>query len=254
MKNYKKYNKPSKIVGFFHGIDTATQNDYYTDVVHVLPEKPKMDNTESDRFTWHPYLVGIMRLQKMEPNQMIDRQIQFFNKFPPFFANIDSSREAFLVNALIKKYGETIIEPVNFSNVGSSNTKFELKQIGYSYLHAGYEWPNDTALETELPRLAKLIRILKKEMIHEQVEYTPTGRITFNEPVGKHNDLVHGWELSLRAVMKFQEKNLGYELRNPNREGFSSILDEIYKDYDTEETISEAVYDIGGGGASRMPY
>jgi hypothetical protein len=235
---------PQEIVGFFHGIDTATQNDYYTDVVHVLPAKPKMINIEADRYKWLPYLVGIMRLKKMEPNEMIDTQIKYFNKFPPHRADIDSSREEFLVNALIRKYGETTIEPVKFLNAGTSNTKFQLKQIGYAYLHAGYQWPNEVALEDTHPRFAKLIRILKKEMIHEQVQYTSTGKITFNEPVGKHNDLVHGWELSLQAVMKFQERNLGYEKRSPEKSTeYSNTIEDIYKDYPMEETLSDAVYD-----------
>jgi hypothetical protein len=245
---------PAKIVGFFHGIDTATQNDYYTDVVHVLTEKPKMINTEAQRYTWNPFLVAIMRLKKMEPNEMMDQQIKWFNRFPPFRAQIDSSREEFLVNALIRKYGESVIIPVKFMNSGSSNTKFQLKQIGYSFLHGGYQWPNDTKIELTHRRLAKLIRILKKEMIHEQVQYTPTGKITFNEPVGKHNDLVHGWELSLKGVMEYQEKNLGYEKRNPEHNEYSNITDDIYKDYPTEETFSDEIFDRNVGGASSMPY
>jgi hypothetical protein len=245
---------PAKIVGFFHGIDTATQNDYYTDVVHVLTEKPKMANEAAARFTWNPFLCGILRFRKLEPNKMIDLQVRYFNQFPPFRADIDSSREEFLVNALIRKYGESIIVPVKFMNAGASNTKFTLKQIGYSFLHGGYQWPNDTKLEKTHPRFAKLIRILKKEMIHEQVQYTPTGKITFNEPAGKHNDLVHGWELSLKAVMDFQQKNLGYEKRNPKQSEYSNVVDDIYKDYPTEETVSDQVFDRSVGSASSMPF
>ena len=241
MQKYKQSPDPQRIVGFFHGIDTATQNDYYTDVVHVLTEKPKLQNTESQRYIWNPYLAGIMRLKKMEPNLMVDTQIKFFNKFPPFMVQIDSSREEFLVNALIRKYGESIIIPVKFLNVGQTNVKFDLKQIGYSYLHAGYQWPDDSAVEKTHPRFAKLIRIMRKEMLHEQVQYTQSGRITFNEPAGKHNDLVHGWELSLKGVMEFQQKNLGYELRQPKHQEFANSMSEIYSDYpagDDDDTIS----------------
>ena len=243
-----------KIVGFFHGIDTATQNDYYTDVVHVLPQKAPRINEDADRYKWLPYLVGIYRIGKREPNEIIDLQIQKFNKFPPFKCCIDATREMFLVNALTRKYGESIIEPVKFMNAGNSNTKFQLKQIGYAYLHSGYQWPDDIAIEKTHPRLAKLIRILKKEMLHEQMEYTPSGKITFNEPVGRHNDLVHGWELSLKAVMEFQQKNLGYEKRKPEHNEYSNIVDEIYKDYPTEEIISDKIYDQNPGGIGSMPY
>lgn len=237
----------ARIVGFFHGIDLATQNDYYTDVIHVLPEKPQLENEAGKRYTWNPFLCGIMRLKKMEPNEMIDTQIKTFNKFPPFNAQIDSSREEFLANAMLKKYGESIITPVKFLNQGATNIKFDLKQIGYSYLHAGYQWPDDIKIEKIHPRLAKLIRILKKEMIHEQVQYTQTGRLTFNEPIGKHNDLVHGWELSLKGVMEFQEKNLGYELRKPENPAYATITDEIYADYEEEETVPDEIYEKGAG-------
>lgn len=65
MIKYKSYDKERAVIGFFHGIDLATQNDYYTDVVHVLPEKPKLDvHDPNTRFTWMPFLVGIMRLKK----------------------------------------------------------------------------------------------------------------------------------------------------------------------------------------------
>lgn len=258
MNQYRPSPEPHNIVGFFHGIDTATQNDYYTDVVHVLTEKPKLANTESERFSWNPFLCGILRLKKMEPNEMIDTQIRFFNRFPPFRAQIDSSREEFLVNALIKKYGESIVIPTKFLNAGATNVKFDLKQIGFSYLDGGYEWPNDVEIEKTHPRLAKLIRILKKEMIHEQVEYTANGRITFNEPPGRHNDLVHGWELSLKGVMEFQQKNLGYELRKPEHSEYAHSMDDIYKDYPTgdEDNGEDAVlqkYNVGGGSSS-LPF
>ena len=48
----------SSIVGFFHGIDPATQNDYYTDIVHVLTEKPLLRDPSHERVIWLPSLVG----------------------------------------------------------------------------------------------------------------------------------------------------------------------------------------------------
>jgi len=93
-------------------------------------------------------------------------------------------------------------------------------------------------------------------MVHEQVEYTPSGRITFNEPVGKHNDLVHGWELSLKGVMEFQQKNLGYELRNPQQSEFAHSMDDIYKDYPTGDIdYSDDIMDkFSGVGSSAIPF
>lgn len=181
---------------------------------------------------------------------MIDDQINMFNKFPPMLAEIDISREDFLGNAMQRKYGEGHIILQKFINAGTSNTKFHLKQIGYSYLQGGYEWPNDTQLEKTMPRFAKLIRILKKEMIHEQIEYTNNGRITFNEPVGKHNDLVHGWEMSLDAAMQFQQKNLGYEKTVPQNAEFKSIMDDVYGDYPDEDLVYDDVFERGSSSSA----
>ena len=236
--------QPNPIVGFFHGIDPATQGDYYTDIIHVLTEKPKLLNEEDpNRYKWLPFLIGIMRLKHRDPNEIIDLQVRSFNKYPPHIAKIDASREDFLTNALIRKYGETKIMPVKFLNSGQSNVKFHLKQVGYNYLNAGYSWPNDMIIEESQPRFAKLLRILKKEMMHEMVEYTANQRVTFKHPIGKHNDLVHGWELSLDAVMEFQQKNLGYEKRKIDNQAFKQTHDEIYKDYPTEEYEEDEIFD-----------
>ncbi len=122
----------------------------------------------------------------------------------------------------------------------------------------GYQWPDDSLIEKKMPRFAKLIRILKKEMVHEQVEYTNNGRITFNEPSNKHNDLVHGWELSLKGVMEFQQKNLGYELRKPQHQEYANSMQDIYKDYPTgdEDDGSDAILQKHGmgGGSSTLPF
>ncbi len=235
------------VVGFFHGIDPATKGDYYTDIVHVLTQKPQRLNEEDlTQYKWLPFLCGIMRLKNRDPNEIIDLQIKMFNKFPPMRAKIDASREDFLTNALVRKYGETTILPVKFLNTGASNTKFHLKQIGYSYLNAGYQWPNEFEIEKTSPKFAKLLRILKKEMMHEQVETTDSGRVTFKHPIGKHNDMVHGWELSLDAVMTFQQKNLGYEKIKSQNQIFDTQQQSIYEDYPSEEIEPDEDYETQG--------
>jgi len=243
--------QPQPIVGFFHGIDPATQNDYYTDIVHVLTEKPKLNPAKlEDRFRWLPFICGILRLRKMDPNEMIDMQIRMFNKFPPMLAEVDITREDFYTNALIRKYGESKIIGVRFGNTGATNTKYQLKQVGYSYINAGYQWPDDTQIEKTQPKTAKLLRILKKEMMHEQVKYTPSGRVTFEHPIGKHNDMTHGWELSLKGVMDYQQKNLGYEKRKIDNPLFEQQQDKIYKDYPTEDLQYDTIYDRPSEGSA----
>jgi len=251
--------QPNPIAGFFHGIDPATKGDYYTDIVHVLPAKPKQTLLQpGQKFKWIPYICHIMRLKKMDPDDIIDQQIKAFNRFPPMFAKIDTSREDFLANALQRKYGESKILPVKFLNSGASNTKFHLKQVGYSFIQAGYEWPNDRKLEEMgYSRFAKLLRILKKEMMHELVTKTDNGRISFGHPSGKHNDMVHGWELSLDAVMEFQQKNLGYEKRRNEQKAFDTVQEKIYNTDEYDEVEKRAMGDIsaipGGPSAFSMP-
>lgn len=252
---YVKNAAQASIVGFFHGIDVASQNDYYVDTIHVLTSKPKILPTAPfERPIWIPFLAHIFRTHHRPPDEIIDIQIKLFNKFPPTIVKIDTSREDFLTNALVRKYGETTIIPVKFTNSGNSNTKFQLKQRGYSYLNAGYEWPDTNILEKTHPKFAKLIKILKKEMLHEQVKYTNNDRVTFDHPAGKHNDLVHGWELSLDAVMEFQQRNLGYEKQRPEKSKFQMQTDETYEDYPTEETLENETFDqIGMGGINSLP-
>ncbi len=83
--------------------------------------------------------------------------------------------------------------------------------------------------------------------MHEQVEHTKNDRVTFNHPIGKHNDTVHGWELSLDAVMEFQQKNLGYQKRQINEEAFRATHEDIYKDYPEEEYVEDEIYDRSMG-------
>lgn len=245
--------QPNEIVGFFHGIDPASQNDYYTDVVHVLPQKPRTTtDNQAKEFKWIPYPVYIFRTRKIDPNEIIDLQIKIFNKFPPTFMTIDGSREEFLANSIKRKYGESRMEIMKFLNSGQSNVKFKLKQLGYAAIESGYEWPDIFQLEKTAPKQARLFKILKTEMLHEQVKYTRNQRVTFDAPIGKHNDLVHGWEMSLNSVMKFQERNLGYEKRQVTEGIAETIYDQIYEGYESEERESDAVYDREG--ISRLPF
>ena len=256
---YSNEYQPQPLAGFFHGIDPATKGDYYTDIVHVLTQKPMLTSPNSqDRYTWLPFLVGAMRLKHRSPDEIIDQQIKMFNKFPPTYVKIDSTREEFLSNALVRKFGESTIQPVKFMNSGSSNTKYQLKQVGYNYLNSGYQWPDVTELEIQLPRFAKIIKILQKEMKHEQVDFTDSGRVTFKHPIGKHNDLVHGWELSLAAVMEYQEKNLGYEKRkNKNQlvtDQMKNDIEEIEELDEFEKTFVGSIYDrLDGNSAFSIP-
>lgn len=248
----------NRIMGFFHGIDPATQNDYYTDVVHVLTEKPRDIGPDLARnYKWIPFLVDIKRLKKKDPMEIIDWQIRQFNRFPPMYATIDITREAFLSAALLRKYGESRIIPMHFGNVGSLNTKFSLKQIGYGYIHAGYEWPDHTIIEKKMPKFAKLLRILKAEMMREIATYTKNERITFDHPIGKHNDLVHGWEMSLNSVMTYQQNLLGNQRReatNPEYDTISQIYKEYAEQNKGDELADTPIFDRElGNSAFRVP-
>lgn len=235
---------------FFHGIDPATKGDYYADVVHFLPLKPNARKSNYDPYSWRPFMVDIMRLRKRPPMQIVDLQIKQFNKFPPTRAVIDSSREDFLSAALVKRYGPTTVLPVKFGNVGTVNTKFKLKQIGYAYINAGYEWPDTNKLQSRFPRYAKLIKILKKEMMREIVTFTDTDRVTSKHPLGKHNDLVHGWEMSLQAVMEYQAPLLGVQKMEPTNEEFNETMQKIHEEEPEDDEYDVPVYDRVGSSSA----
>ena len=113
--NYVKNTQQASIVGYFHGIDVASQSDFYVDTIHVLTTKPKISPTAPlDRPVWIPFLANIFRTHHRPPDEIIDIQIKLFNRFPPTLVKIDTSREDFLASALIRKYGESTIIPVKF--------------------------------------------------------------------------------------------------------------------------------------------
>jgi len=256
----QKPNQIAPLAGFFHGIDPATKGDYYVDIIHLLPQKPRaMAGVKPSSFKWVPYLCHAVRLKKRSPNEIVDIQIDLFNRFPPMLATIDASREDFLANALTRKYGERKIIQMKFVNSGQSNTKFKLKQLGYAFIQAGYEWPNPVKIEKTHPKLAKIIRILKKEMMHEQVIETNNNRISFTHPVGKHNDLVHGWEMSLNSVMEFQQKNLGFEKRQIKDNTVKQTIPSTIKpkpqakDYDDTEE-DDVMARLKNSGINKLPF
>lgn len=200
-----------EIEGYVHGIDPASKNDYYADVIHVIPKITRL----TDIKTVKPFLIDIFRIRHKAPTDILNLQIRFFNKYPPLRAVIDATREDFLADALCKKYGEPPFIRLNFTNT----VKFQLKQIGFSYLDSGYTFPDKFKLQKQFPRFAKLIDLLHTELKSEIVEFGEGDTVRVRHPLGKHNDLVHGWEMSLMGVTDFLKYRLAtqkIQLDNPD--------------------------------------
>lgn len=195
---------------YFYGVDPASQLDYCGIIIDCL--KPQ-------RFvagkTWMPYLADLYRLQFKQYDQLLAFLFRnLFVKMPPTRLAVDITQNPYFGETLMKKLGETKVLHVKFSNAGNSNTKYEMKQLGYEYLQQGYKFPNPEVLQSQgLVKKAQLVRILQTEMKREQLKRTENNRITFNHPVGKHNDMVHAWELAKKALMNYQMTKVGMGIR-----------------------------------------
>jgi hypothetical protein len=81
-------------------------------------------------------------------------------------------------------------------------SKLMLKQEGLKILQMGYKFPN----EVKDPQLNAWISELIEQLKHEQLIVTPSGKPTFDHPVGQHNDLAIAWELSVHGCLKLMLK------------------------------------------------
>ncbi len=184
---------------WFYGIDPASTVDYFGVVIHGLPPPPRNDTP------WQPRLADLYRL----PHGRYKDSLAFlvntlFKQFPPFKLRIDITKAPYLGETILEMFGEQVVTAKNFSNVGNSNTKFEMKQVGMQFLTDGYTFPNHNKIREVNGHKADILLSLETEMLHEMTKMTSAGRLSFDSPSGKHNDLVHAWEMSLVEVIEYQ--------------------------------------------------
>ena len=184
---------------YHHGIDQAKSPDFMTVYIHALPSK-KLKGEKN----WLPMLRDVYRFHHDNYEDVLKWYTRIVcNKYYPTTLSIDITNNAQMGDSLINRFGKDTVDAQRFQNVGNTNTKYMLKQIGLDYLKMGYTFPNPETIRDSSK--ADIIRELETQMKHEQIKLTKSGRITFDHPSGKKNDNVHGWELSLKAVMDYQK-------------------------------------------------
>jgi len=189
---------------WFHGIDQAKSPDFMTVYINGLGPKPK------DGKNWLPLLRDVYRFHH-------DDYVAVFKwytgtvckKYPPTRITIDITNNVMMGDSIIRRFGKRNVDAQRFQNQGSTNTKYTLKQIGLDYFKMGYTLPNPDNITD--PLKSEIIKTLKSELLREQIKLTPSGRPTFGHG-GKHNDNVHGLELSLSGVMFFQKHLFDYDI------------------------------------------
>lgn len=205
---------------WFVGIDPARDQDYLTVVIHGLN---KVRTTP-----WLPKLRDMYRYKKQSLTSILQWLINdCLKKYPPTNGFVDETRDPTFAEILVQKFPS--IQPLKFGNSGSTNTKLDLKLIGRDTLNTGYTFPDvDLLLRQKLitPDKAHLVTELKEEALREVAKLTNNDRITFDHPAGMHNDLVHAWEMSLKAVLEYQKsRGMGFGNQSLHTAG---ITEDVY--------------------------
>lgn len=176
-----------------YGIDYASKNDFFAVVLHQLPEFVADEE-------YLPKLKTVRKYPHTNYAEMLEILEQdLFRRFPPFYIVPDYTSEKTFTDILTESYGKDAIEPIVFGN----STKKMLKEDGLSIMSQGYKFPNPAQIENKYPILAEWIRGMINELLREQIITTKANNITFDHPVGEHNDLAIAWELSIHGCLRW---------------------------------------------------
>ena len=189
-------------VAWFAGLDPAVKVDRYGVVIHGLFPRP-----EDPSVPWTPFIRDLYNIRYESMTDVTDWLANvLFRAYPPRSITIDATRDTPAAEEMEARYGSSRVELLKVT----SSINYELKQNAYAFLseksEGGYAFPATGELVDR--RKALLISELKRQTLHERVEYSPTGAPTFTHPRGRHNDLNRAWEMSLRGVRSFQKGRL----------------------------------------------
>jgi len=175
---------------YIYGEDPASQNDFFGIVIHEMPT-PTRDNPKPI-----PLLRDIYKLNHTSFDKIIEFHTNvLFRKFPPTLMVFDYTNERTFTDIMENRFGKSRVTKINFS-AGTSGTKKMLKDDGLSILKQGYTFPNPANIKD--PIKSELVRELIEQLKHEEMNLTPSGKESFEHPIGRHDDLGIGWELNSR--------------------------------------------------------
>ena len=180
----------------FIGMDPALKGDFFGICVHELTRNRPNDNTP-----WMPRLKKLIKLQADNYVAMWDALnggvLARYRDF--YMLNIDYSNEKTIADFLEEKYGERKITKTPFTK-GESGSKMKIAQDTLQLLNSGYKFPDHHKIPN--PEARENIRILKQQLVQEEIVINPDGSIKFRHK-GKHNDLLHAWMLSLSSTREY---------------------------------------------------
>ena len=186
----------------FIGLDPALggatgKGDFLGIAVHVLPKKKPLNRP------WLPFLVKLFKLKagsyKTMWHNLTDPNGALYPYRSFYRMQVDYTTEKMLGDFLESKFGETRVIKTPFTK-GESGSKMRLANSSLSFLKSGYAFPDHNLIED--PDERDNIRQLKKQIVNEELVLNPDGSAKFRHK-GPHNDLLHGWMLSLDECLKF---------------------------------------------------
>lgn len=217
---------------WFYGNDPARERDYHTIVINGLP--PQLRGG-----TQLPMLRDIYRFRGKDYLEVLNFLFNnLFKKYPPMRYAVDYSRDPTWAELIRKKLGEEKTIEYKFT----IDSKLHLMTIWRNYLLAGYTLPdveNMVRNNTISADKAQMIRELKQESLREQLKPSLGDKISFSDG-GKHNDLLHGQALSLKAVYEYTKNHSGFG-QHSKLFGFDGAPSELYDLQTIEDKKKRAV-------------
>ena len=207
-------------IKWFYGNDPARDSDYHTIVINGL--KPIHGDF------WIPLLRDVYRFKGKDYLDVLNFLYgNLFKKYPPMRFAVDYTRDPTWAELITRKLGEEKTIHYKFS----IDSKLHLMTILRNYLLAGYTLPDVEKLVRE-KRIdadkAQLLREIKTESLREQTKPTTGDKISFSDG-GKHNDLLHGQALSLKAVFDYTKSHSGFG-QHSSLFGFDGAPAKLYEE------------------------
>lgn len=210
----------------FIGLDPALggatgKGDFLGISIHVLP-RTKPVNTP-----WLPYLTKLFKLKADTYKTMWDNLTKPGGAIYPYRnfyrMQIDYTTEKTIGDFLEDKYGEDRVIKTPFTK-GESGSKMKIAKSSLTFLQSGYTFPDHNMIQD--PEERENIRQLKKQIVNEELVLNADGSVKFRHK-GPHNDLLHGWMLSLDECLTYV---MGKQGRNGEYVG-SPMVEEASVNY-----------------------
>ena len=198
---------------WFLGIDPAARKDHFGVVVYGL--NPKQDHPLRQKGVahdsppiWAPFLrdaFDIAHPNLTESVKWVENVL--FQVYPPRYCIVDATRDTPVAEELQERYGDTKVEAAVMTNTLNYNMMLNAHKVFSETGPGAHEWPLRGAMRDARKKATFLE--YRDQLAHERATYSPAGKIVFEKPPGRRNDLARAGVMALEAVRKFQKGRLG---------------------------------------------